>query len=234
MLPRRYGSFLCLALVACTQKPVASPPCPTEKAPLAAPASASAPIGDESDTPITFERMAKFPEPGWQVPRSLKLSPDQKTLTYLLSESPDRGDEMALWSMDLATGKSTVLVRAADLVTASAGAAPSRAEELRNERQRKRIKGITDYQWAKTSATMAIPAASSVFVRKPDGSIARVTPAGVEAIDPKLSADGSKLAYVRGSELELADVATGKTVPLTSNAPKGVTRGQSDFNAQEE
>lgn len=223
-----------LVLVACTQKPIALPPCPSVSSPPASLASGDAAILDEAASPVSFERISKFPEPGWQVPRAIRLSPDQQTLTYLLSESPEKGDEMALWSMDLATGKRSVLVRAADLLTASEGAAPSRAEELRNERQRKRIKGVTEYQWAKTSSTLAIPAASSVFVRKPDGRIERVTAPGVEAIDPKLSPDGAKLAYVRGSELEVVDVTSGKSVALTVKAGKGVTRGQSDFNAQEE
>ena len=66
------------------------------------------PIRDASASPITFERVAAFPPPGWQVPRQARLSPDGRLVTYLQSEAG--GDEMALFALDLKTGESGVLV----------------------------------------------------------------------------------------------------------------------------
>lgn len=230
------SSLLAVLLgAACTREPALPPTLPLQPgtaAPL--PGLTHAIVLPESASPVSFEKIARFPEPGWQVPRLLRLSPDNKALTYLMSETEAKGDEMALMSLDLATGKSSVLVRADDLVGSSASANPSRTEELRNERQRTRIKGITDYHWAKDSPIMAIPGASAVFIRRSDGTIQKITGADVAAVDPKLCADGSKLAYVNGTELEVVDVVSGKAASLTSKAPKGVTRGVSDFNAQEE
>ena len=86
--------------------------------------------------PSTFERIARFPEPGWQTPRSVRYSPDGKLVTYLQSES--QSDEMALFAFDLATRTSRVLVRAAR--SARRRTKPlSREEELRRERRRTRI-----------------------------------------------------------------------------------------------
>ncbi|MFT3771635.1 MAG: DPP IV N-terminal domain-containing protein [Minicystis sp.] len=42
------------------------------------------------------------------------------------------------------------------------------------------------------------------------------------------------MAFVRGSELFTVDVASRRETQLTRGAPEGVTRGQSDFNGQEE
>ncbi|HTJ84736.1 MAG TPA: alpha/beta fold hydrolase [Polyangiaceae bacterium] len=208
-----------------------TPPCPA-----AAPSTSSdlAPILPESASPIGFADMAKYPEPGWQIPRAPKLSPDGRMLTYLMSEEGDQ--KMALFAIDLVDGaaaKPRVLVRAADL--AAEGRGPSLEEELRNERQRKRIEGITDYSWAPKTGAIVIPAGGDLFVRGEGGKIVRVTDTPEPELDPKLSPDASKVAFVRGDDVFVADVASRKiTRPFRSAPPSGTTRGQSDFNHQEE
>ncbi len=206
-----------------------SSPGPTPLAPAArAAAPSAAAILPEAGSPISFERIARFPEPGWQVPRQIRIRPDGASATFLQSESGS--DEMSLFQMDLATGVASVLLRAQDLDAAPAST--SLAEELRNERQRKRIKGITDYHWADAAPVLLVPASAGTFVREASGTLRQVAKAG--AIDPKLSPDGKRVALARDAEIEVVEVESGKVTPLTKSAPKGVTRGQSDFNAQEE
>lgn len=188
------------------------------------------PIRDASASPISFEQIAAFPPPGWQVPRQARLSPDGKLVTYLQSESG--GDEMALFAFDKDKGEHEVLLRAAD-VTAT-DKPMSREEELRRERQRKRIRGVTGYAWAKEAPVMLVPLGGDVYLRAADGTIQQLTRSDEPEIDPQISADGSKVAFVRGRELFVVEVATGKERQLTRGAPEGVTRGQSDFNGQEE
>jgi dipeptidyl-peptidase-4 len=53
-------------------------------------------------------------------------------------------------------------------------------------------------------------------------------------LDAKPCNTGERVAFVRQSELVAVDVATGREVFATRGAPSGVTRGQSDFNGQEE
>lgn len=185
---------------------------------------------DASASPVTFERIAAFPPPGWQIPRSARVAPGGKLVTYLQAESG--GDTMALFAFSLETRKHEVLVRASD-VTAS-DRPLSREEELRRERQRKRIKGVTGYAWAKKANALLLPLGGNVFVRGDDGKIKQLTDSEAPEIDPKICADGSKVAFARGQELFVVDVATGKEAQLTKDAPAGVTRGQSDFNGQEE
>ena len=183
-----------------------------------------------SGSPITFARIADFPPPGWQIPRHVRISPDGKLVTYLQAESG--GEEMALFALDLATKKHEVLLRASDV---GASDRPlSREEELRRERQRKRIAGITAYDWAEKAPVMVLPLGGDVYLRDEAGELRSLTDSDEAEIDPKICADGSKVAFARGRELFVVDTKSGQERALTQGAPEGVTRGQSDFNAQEE
>ncbi len=217
---------LAALLAACGAAP---PPIPTEPTAMhekAHPARFA--VADASKSTITIERMAAFPPPGWQVPRLVRFSPDGALVTYLKSETA--GEAMSLFALDRKTGEHRVIVRAGDL--SGAVETVSKEEELRRERQRKRIEGVTSYAWAKKAPVMMLPHGDGVFVRGGDGKLSRVVSG--EAIDPKLCADGSKIAFARAREVWVAEVATGEALALTSGAPPGTTRGLSDFNMQEE
>jgi dipeptidyl-peptidase-4 len=232
--PRPFGALALILAAGCTPgaapPPAAHAPAPPVTSPAAAPLDARAkPLGPEA-SPITFERMARYPEPGWQIPRAAAFAPDGKTVTFLASE--DASDTMALFSFDLASAKSTVLLRARDVLASDKPM--SREEELRRERQRKRIEGVTSYRWAKKADVMVVPLGGDVFVRKADGAVVRLTETDEPEIDPEVCPSGEKVAFARGRELFVIDVATKKETALTKGAPEGVTRGQSDFNGQEE
>ncbi len=229
---------LCVGLTGCT--PSAAPPTHADPSTMAPP-QPSARIADASHSPVSFKRIADFPPPGWQVPRQVKISPDGKLVTFLQSESG--GEQMALFAMTLFPdgqggppdgqgGSARVLVRAADLVDTHRTL--SREEELRRERQRSRIKGVTAYAWADEANVMVLPLAGDIFLRGADSKIRQLTRTPEPDIDPKLCADGSRVAFVRGSELYVVEVDSGGERALTRDAPEGVTRGLSDFNGQEE
>jgi dipeptidyl-peptidase 4 len=225
---RRWCAAMALALLGCvptaparlTKKPT---PMQNDKPalPTIAPASAS---------PVTFDHIAAFPPPGWQIPRKVQLSFDGKLVTYLQAESG--GERMALFAFSRATRKHEVLLREEDVV--GAGKPLSREEELRRERQRSRIQGVTDYAWAEQADVMLVPLGGNVYVRRADGTMRQLTATSEPELDPKISADGKRVAFVRGRELFVVDVESGKETQLTRNAPEGVTRGLSDFNGQEE
>ncbi len=206
-----------LALL-CACEPAEPPNCPQMPQPP--------PIQDASKSAVPIERIGSFPAPGWQVPRMVRMSPDGALITYLQSES--HGEEMALFAFDTKTREHRVLLRASDFPKGPT----SRDEELRRERQRTKIEGVTTYAWAKKAPVLLVPAGGRLFVRSAAGELAPLAIEG--AIDPKLCPDGSKIAFARGRELWLADVASGNETALTAGAPEGVARGQSDFNMQEE
>jgi dipeptidyl-peptidase-4 len=212
----------------------------------AAPAPASAPvtIAPASASKITFTRMAKHPEPGWNVPRAVQHVPplgSERLVSFLASESGD--ETMSLFAFDVATGKADVLLRPADLGSAPAGAARSREEELRRERQRDRNEGITTHLWAKHAKVLVVPHGGDIFVRdfvrEPTGAVRRLTSTPEPEIDPKPCDTGERIAFVRRGELFAIDVRTGKETMLSRPvgdpaAADRITHGLSDFVAQEE
>lgn len=208
------------------------------------PTSERVTVAPASGSRVPFTRMAKYPEPGWNVPRGVQHAPatgSERLVTFLASEAGD--ETMSLFAFNASTGKSDVLLRAKDLGESSAR---SREEELRRERQRDRNEGITGHVWAKRAKVLVIPHAGDVFVRdfvhEPSGNVRRLTKTTAPEIDPKPCDTGERVAFVRSGELFSIDVATGKETALTSsanpgkpgNAPVEVTRGLSDYVAQEE
>jgi dipeptidyl-peptidase-4 len=219
---------LALLLLACAPLVPARPP--SKQSVMSNPKPASPSIGPASASPVTFDHIAAFPPPGWQIPRNVQLAPDGALVTYLQAERG--GDTMALFSFSLATQRHQVMLREGDL-TAS-GKPLSREEELRRERQRSRIQGVTSYAWAERANVMLVPLGGNVFVRLEDGTVRQLTSSAEPEIDPKISADGRRVAFARGRELFVVDVQSGAETQLSKGAPEGVTRGQSDFNGQEE
>jgi dipeptidyl-peptidase-4 len=191
------------------------------------------PVLDAEASPVDFERIARFPEPGWQTPRAVAHSPDGMLVTYLQSES--QSEEMALFAFDLASRTSRVLVRASDLTKSHKPL--SREEELRRERRRSRIAGVTDYRWARRAPVMILPHGGDLFFRDAAGSITQLTDSSDPVIDPKLCDDGTMVAYVKKGEIFLTDTHSHRETRLTGDdagPPEGVTRGLSDFLGQEE
>jgi dipeptidyl-peptidase-4 len=150
-------------------------------------------------------------------------------VTFLMSESGS--EQMSLFTLDEKDAAPRLLVRASQLESSQER---SLAEELRDERQRKRIKGITHYQWAAKKDVMLVPMGATLFLVSKEGAVSTAREGTDVPIDPKICPDGSRVAYSLGSELAVLDVAKKEEKLLTKSAPNGVTRGQSDFNAQEE
>lgn len=226
-MSQRLLAGLFLALAACAPAPLPSvAPMNNDKSDSS---TRPAILGPEA-SPVELDRIGRFPEPGWQTPRNVTHSPDGKLITYLQGEAG--GDEMALHAFDPATHTTRVLVRGSDL--AKQRKPLSREEELRRERRRTRIHGITEYRWARKVNAMVIPFGGDLFHRDARGEITQLTDSADPEIDPKLCDDGTMVAFVRRGELAVLDVKTKKETALTHGAPEGVTRGLSDFIAQEE
>ena len=201
----------------------------TKSAPQPVDSSHGAVLGADKSR-IGFDRIAKYPEPGMNVPRRLGASSDGKLVTWLASESANM--TYSLFAFDPATKATRVLLRAADL---PGGSKPlSREEELRRERQRQRATGISTYEWAEKAPVLLVPGGGDIFVRTADGALKRLTETPEPEIDPRLCPTGERVGFVRNDDLFVVDVATGKETQLTTGGPKGTTRGQSDFLGQEE
>ena len=180
---------------------------------------------------ITLSDVARMPRPGTVVPGRLGFSPDSSAVTYLFSEEGDL--VRSLWRYDIASGVRTVL--AGPPPSSTTESELSREEELRRERARLRELGVTDYQWAKDAVqpTLLVPGGGRLYLSV-GGTPLRELDATQGAIDPRLSRDGTQVAFVREGELFVAPVSGGEPRQLTSGAEDGLTNGLAEFVAQEE
>src|SRR5688572_16338526 len=174
---------------------------------------------------LTLDLVARYPRPGTAIPGKIAFSPDGRLLTYL--HSADGGLARVLHAMDVASGATRVLFSPAGGGVTDANA--SREEALRRERQRLRETGVTHYAWSETGATLIVPMGGDVWAG-PESGLKRVAKG---AIDPHLSPDGSRVAFVRDGELHVVDLADGSERRLTHDAQPGVTNGLAEYIAQE-
>jgi dipeptidyl-peptidase-4 len=176
---------------------------------------------------LTIEQVARFPRPGTVVPGRVGFTPGGEAVTYLFSGEGNL--VRSLWRHDIATGERRVL----------AGPPPkqefSREEELRRERLRLREAGVTDYQFAKDARppVLLVPSGGELLAARGDEPL-RPLPGCAGAIDPRLSPDGTKVAFVRDGDLWVTALDGGEPRRLTHDAEDGLTNGLAEFIAQEE
>ena len=177
---------------------------------------------------ISIEQVARYPRPGMGGPTRWSFTPDGRGVVCLASE--DGGLVRSLWLYDLASGERRTLAGPAG------GSGPlSREEELRRERARLRDVGVTDYRFAPKARERTVLLPGGAAPRLIVGDAEPVPIAGAEgAITPRLSDDGSRLAFVREGELFAMAAGGGEARRLTSGAEDGLTNGLADFIAQEE
>lgn len=180
---------------------------------------------------ISIEQVAYFPRPGMVAPGAIRFTPDGSAVTYLFSEEGTlvRG----LWRYEIATGERAVLAGPQRAPVEEGGL--SRDEELRRERSRLRELGVTHYQFATKAdpAVLLVPMGGTLLVSV-GGEALREIPGVEQALDPRLSDDGARVAFVREGELYVVEVAGGGPRRLTTGAEDGVTNGLAEFIAQEE
>ena len=179
-------------------------------------------------TRISIEQVVRYPRPGMGGPARWSFTPDGSGIAYLASEGG--GLVRSLWLYDIASGERRALAG-----PAGGGGPISREEELRRERARLRDVGVTDYRFAPkaTQQTILLPGGEGPRLIAGDGEPVAI--AGAEgAITPRLTDDGSQLAFVREGELFALPAGGGEARQLTSGAEDGFTNGLADFIAQEE
>jgi dipeptidyl-peptidase 4 len=174
-------------------------------------------------------------------PTRVRVTADGKAVLFL--RTPPRDPTLALYEMDLGTGKTRQLITPAALL----GGAEERlsvAERARRERQRIVDRGFVSYDLSEDGRRVLIPLSGKVYVFDREGAAAgagggkpaiRALGGGdPPVLDPRFSPDGAQVAYVRGQDLYVADVATGKERRLTRGGTELVTHGLAEFIAQEE
>ncbi|CAM8965273.1 unnamed protein product [Rhodiola kirilowii] len=183
------------------------------------------------------EEIVQNPLPGYVAPTSLSFSPDDNFITYLFS--PDHTLTKKVFSFDLKSLKQELLFSPPDGGLDENNI--SAEEKLRRERLRERGLGVTRYEWVKTSSmkkTIMVPLPNGIYFQdltSPNPELKLPSSPSSPIIDPRLSPDGTMLAFVRDNELHVHNLLYNETKQLTSDAyVNGVTNGLAEYIAQEE
>ena len=165
------------------------------------------------------------------VPRAFKVSPDGDRITFLRSKAGD-DPVTCLWEADADTGEEW-LVADPRALGADEENLPQE-ERARRERVRETAAGIVAYA-TDEAAKLAVFALSGQVYAVPLGdssATARLVPAKVPALDPRLDPAGTKVAYVHDGALRVIELGTGEDTVVAQE--DGVTFGLAEFVAAEE
>jgi dipeptidyl-peptidase 4 len=185
---------------------------------------------------LTAADVARYPLPGANVPTGISFSPDGRWLAFLWSPEHSLRRDLFVLDLDDPERRRRALLGAGGGVTEEN---LSLEERLRRERARDLGQGVTSASWAREGdARLLVPRADGLHVLDaPDFEDRLAVPRGdgPPLLDPQLSPDGRRVAFVRDDELCVADLASGSITEVTSGARgTGRTHGLAEFVAQEE
>ena len=162
---------------------------------------------------------------------SVKIAPSGEFVTVLQGREED-ANQQDLWAYDLSTGEGRLLVSSTDLL----GAPEILSEEEKNRRERAREygTGIVSYSWVGENLLL-FPLGGDIYLYNLETEESQQVTAtkGFET-DPKVSADGSKIAYVRENELYLKNLKTGLERQLSDGGTETIRNATASFVVQEE
>ena len=151
-------------------------------------------------------------------PSGAKPSPDGKTVYFLRARGP-RDARQELWAFDVATAQTRRLLAPDDVLgrggNGGAGVEEERIspeERSRRERQRITAGGFTAFEVSRDGSFILLPLNGKLYVLRlataATAVVTELTGAGDDLLDPKLSPDSRRVAYVRGGDLYLLELAT--------------------------
>ena len=166
-----------------------------------------------------------------------KFSPDGKRISFLKGK-PDKAGQLDLWTFDVATGESRMLVDSATL----AGSSKELSDEEKARRERQRIAaltGIVEYQWAADGQHLLFPMGGELFwfdlaTATPERALRQLTSGTGDVTDAKISPKGGFVSFIRGRNLWIIDIASSKERQLTFDGSEVIGNGVAEFVADEE
>lgn len=178
----------------------------------------------EPEFPRRHARTRKFT---LGLPHGAAVSPDGERVLFLRTGSGT--DAVArLWLYEGGAEREL-----ADPAGLARGGAEPEAERVRRERARTRTAGITSYT-ADAGVRLAVfTLGGELWAVRTDGSAPFRVPAAGPAVDPRLSPDGTRVAYVTGGALHAVSVEGGDDRLLAAPEGPDVTYGLPEHVAAE-
>ena len=194
-----------------------------------------APVNYIRKTPIdgglTPERIHSSPALGGASLSGVQIAPSGEFVTVLQGRK-ENAQQKDLWAYDLETGDGRLLVSSTDILEGPE--VLSEEEKNRRERARQYGSGIISYSWVGQNLLL-FPLGGDIYLYDLETQKSRQVTAtkGFET-DPKVSRDGSKVAYVRNNELYVKDLETGLERQLSDGATDTIRNATASFVVQEE
>ena len=190
--------------------------------------------------PISYiERVDSFPRQQARtrrfslgVPRNFAIAADGSRVAFLRTRTGS-DQSTCLWQLDVATGRTDVLVDPADVLRESSEAVPPE-ERMRRERSRERAGGIVRYTADRALTRVAFDLAGHVYVVDMGSRAIKEIHTGGEAVDPRIAPTGTSVAYVERGALHVVAVDGDAARTLVQPESSEVTYGLAEFVAAEE
>jgi len=168
-------------------------------------------------------------------PRNMHPTEDGKIVFFLRAKAGDA--RQSLWELDVASNQEHELL-SPDALDKSAEAL-SHEERARRERMRITTSGFTAFEATKDGARVVVTLSGRLFVWTRGKEGARELTVGSKtgasaAVDPHLSPDGTRVAYVRDADIYAVSLNGGREEKITSGGTEKKTHGLAEFIAQEE
>ena len=167
---------------------------------------------------LTVERIHSDPALSGNPPQHLLWHPDGKRLTFL--RRAGAGEAQSLFALDVARGGEQMLVDGTKL---QAPGEPPRPLPL------------TACSWLADGNTLLVPALGDVFtVDVRTGAVRALLRTKEDEQHAEASPDGRRVAFVRGNDLFVVDVASGRETRLTQGGSDTLLNGKLDWVYEEE
>ena len=180
---------------------------------------------------LTPERINGSPALGGTSLSGVQIAPSGEFITVLQGRE-NNARQKDLWAYDLETGAGRRLVSSTDILEGPE--VLSEEEKNRRERARQYGTGIISYNWVGKNLLL-FPLGGDIYLYDLETKESRQVTAtkGFET-DPKVSATGDKVTYVRGNELYIKDLKTGLERQLTDGSTDTIRNATASFVVQEE
>lgn len=191
--------------------------------------SATAPVGDRGQF---LREWAETQGYSLGQPVAATPTPDGKQVLFLRSGARDR--VRRLYELDVSSGQERELITPEALL-GDAEEKLSPAEKALRERMRLTAKGFASFELSHDGKRVILPLSGRLYaLDRTNGKVRTLYEGKEAAFDPKLAPDGSRLAYVKGHDLYVRDLASGKERRLTTGGSEELSHGRAEFVAQEE
>jgi dipeptidyl-peptidase-4 len=165
---------------------------------------------------LTVERIHSEPPLAGTLPTRLQWHPDGKRLTFLRRA----GEATSLHAIDTGKGETSLLLDGAKATMPG---------------EKPRPLPLGDASWLPNGRTLLVPADGDVFTVDVRTAAVRALVQTAEKEEyAQASPDGTRVAFVRGNDLWIADIDTGRETRLTHGGSDTLLNGRLDWVYEEE